>query len=130
MPPVSGLPFPDEHTWVRADTAGVGTVGITAFGQEQLGEIVFVALPPVGRRLEKGEEAAVLESVKAAVTFGSPLSGTVIEVNGSLESEPREVNEDPTGKGWLFKLRLDEPTELETLMDKETCARTGPGKGG
>ena len=130
MPSVSALRFSDEHGWVRADAAGIGAVGITPFVEEQLGEIVFVALPPVGRRLGKGEEAAVLESVKAAVAFRSPLSGTVIEVNGSLESEPRKVNEDPTGKGWLFRLRLDEPGELETLMDEETYAKRTAGKGG
>lgn len=130
MPSVSALRFSDEQGWVRADTDGVGAVGMTPFGQEQLGEIVLVALPPVGRHLKKGDEAAVLESVKAAITFGSPLSGTVIEVNGSLESEPRKVNEDPMGMGWLFKLRLDEPRDLETLMDEETYARRRPGKSG
>ena len=130
MPSLSSLRFSDEHGWVRADPDGAGAVGITPFGQEQLGEIVFVALPPAGRHLNKGDEAAVLESVKAAIAFRSPLSGTVIEVNGPLESEPRKVNEDPTGEGWLFRLRLDEPGELEELMDEETYEKRTAGKGG
>lgn len=125
---MSALRFSDDHEWVRMERAQVGAVGITHFAQEQLGEIVFVALPQIGRKVKKDEEAAVIESVKAAAGFKSPLSGTVVEVNGSLASEPRKVNEDPTGEGWFFRLRLDDPEELNTLMDEATYRRrTGAG---
>ena len=118
--------FSDDHGWVRKESVGACTVGITRLGQEQFGEIVFVALPQIGRKVKKDEEAAVIESVKAATGFKSPLSGTVIEVNGSLAGEPRKVNDDPTGEGWLFRLRLEHPEELDMLMDEATYStRTG-----
>ena len=120
------LRFSEDHEWVRMESAQEGTVGITTFAEKQLGEIVFVALPEIGRNLKKDEEAAVIESVKAAAGFRSPLSGTVTDINGSLASEPRKVNEDPTGEGWLFRLRLADPGELDMLMDEATYrTRTG-----
>lgn len=122
------LRFSDDHEWVRVEMAQVAAVGITQYAQEQLGEIVSVVLPQIGRYVKKDEEAAVIESVKAAAGFKSPLSGTVIEVNGSLASEPRKLNEDPTGEGWLFRLYVDEPEELDMLMDELTYRkRTGTG---
>ena len=111
------------------ESAGEAVVGLTSVAGEQLGEIVHVALPPVGRKLRKDDEAAVLESVKAAAEFRSPLSGTVTGVNGALAAEPRRVSDDPTGSGWLFTLRLDEPEELHMLMDEATYRRS-TGKGG
>lgn len=123
---MSALRFSDDHEWVRTEVARVAAVGITHFAQEQLGEIVSVVLPQLGRYVKKDEEAAMIESVNAAAGFKSPLSGTVIEVNGSLASEPRKVNEDPTGEGWLFRLYLDDLEELDMLMDEATYRkRTG-----
>ena len=110
----------DDHEWIRMDADGSGTVGITQYAQEQLGDIVFVELPEVGRRLRKGEDAAVIESVKAAAECKAPVSGTVIEVNGLLTGEPGKVNQDPAGAGWFFKLKPDDPKELNGLMDEAT----------
>ena len=126
---LSALRFSDEHQWVRMESAEEGTVGITIFAEKQLGEIVFVALPQIGRKLKKDEEAVVIESVKAAVGFKSPLSGTVIDINGSLASEPRKVNEDPTGEAWLFKLLLDDAKELDMLMDEATYRMRAGARG-
>jgi glycine cleavage system H protein len=108
----------EEHEWIRMDSADTGTVGITHFAQEQLGDIVFVELPEVGRRVEKGEDAAVIESVKAAAECKAPVSGTVVEVNEALADEPGRVNRDPTGAGWFFKLKLDDPKQLDALLDE------------
>ena len=116
----------EDHEWVRLDSPGIGTVGITHFAQEQLGDIVFVELPEVGRRLAKGEDAAVIESVKAAAECKTPVSGTVTEVNTALADEPAKVNQDPTGAGWFFKLKLDDVKELDALMDEAVYqAKTG-----
>ena len=110
----------DDHEWIRLDSDGTGTVGITHYAQEQLGDIVFVELPEVGRKLKRGEDAAVIESVKAAAECKAPVSGTVTEVNTALADEPGKVNQDPTGAGWFFKLKPDDPAELESLMDETT----------
>ncbi|TAN54927.1 MAG: glycine cleavage system protein GcvH [Betaproteobacteria bacterium] len=112
------LRMTEDHEWIRIDAAGVGTVGITQFAQEQLGDIVFVELPAVGRQLAQGEDAAVIESVKAAAECKSPVSGTVAEVNGALAEEPGKVNQDPTGAGWFFKIRLEDPKQLDALLDE------------
>lgn len=112
------LRMTEDHEWIRIDAAGIGTVGITQFAQEQLGDIVFVELPAVGRQLAQGEDAAVIESVKAAAECKSPVSGTVTEVNGALAEEPGQINQDPTGAGWFFKLRLEDPKQLEMLLDE------------
>ena len=126
---MAALRFSDDHGWVRMESAGVGAVGITHFAQQQLGEIVSIALPQIGCNVKKGEEAAVIESVKAAAGFRSPVSGTVTEVNGSLAAEPRRVNEDPTGEGWFCRLRLDDPGELDTLMDEATYMERSGARG-
>jgi glycine cleavage system H protein len=107
-----------EHEWVRTDGAGTATVGITAFAQEQLGDVVFVELPEVGRQVKQGDDVAVVESVKAAADCKAPASGTVVEVNALLADEPGKVNEDPQGQGWFFKLKLSRPEELGSLMDE------------
>jgi glycine cleavage system H protein len=104
-----------DHEWIRleGDTA---TVGISDYAQEQLGDVVFVELPEVGKLLAKGAEAAVVESVKAASEIFAPVGGEVIEVNGALADEPGTVNADPEGEGWFLKLRVTNPTEVEALM--------------
>jgi len=108
--------FTKEHEWVsvEGDTA---TVGISNHAQEQLGDIVFAEVPEAGRKLSKGQEAAVVESVKAASDVYAPVSGEVIEGNQALADDPALVNSDPEGRGWFFKLKLDNPGELDGLMD-------------
>jgi len=108
----------EDHEWIRMDAPDSGTVGITHFAQEQLGDIVFVELPEVGRKLARGEDAAVIESVKAAVECKAPVSGTVTEINSALADEPGKVNQDPTGAGWIFKLKLDDLKQLDALLDE------------
>ncbi|WP_341632779.1 glycine cleavage system protein GcvH [Sphingomonas agri] len=109
--------FTKEHEWIRVeeDTA---TVGISSHAQEQLGDIVFAEVPDAGRRLAKGQEAAVVESVKAASDVYAPVSGEVIEGNQAVVDDPALVNSDPEGQGWFFKLKLDNPSELGGLMDE------------
>ena len=113
--------YSDSHEWVSAD-GDVATVGITDYAQGQLGDIVFVEVPEEGRQLGKGDEAAVVESVKAASDVYSPASGTVIEGNPALADNPALVNEDPEGEGWFFKLTLGDPGELDALMDEAKYA--------
>lgn len=108
--------FTEEHEWI--DVAGsIGTLGITDYAQAQLGDVVFVEVPTVGRKVKKGEETAVVESVKAASEVYSPVSGTVVAANDPLADSPNTVNEDPEGAGWFCKIELADPAELETLMD-------------
>ena len=109
------------------DSGDSGTVGITHHAQEQLGDIVFVELPEIGRKLKKGEDAAVIESVKAAAECKAPVSGTVTGVNTALADEPGKVNQDPTGAGWFFRLKLDDPKEFDRLID-EPAYRAKLGK--
>ncbi len=108
--------YSEDHEYIRVDGT-TGTVGITSYAQDQLGDIVFVELPTPGRKLEKGDEAAVVESVKAASEIYSPVSGTVTEVNLALQAEPGLINTAPDAAGWIFKLTLDDPAELDALMD-------------
>jgi glycine cleavage system H protein len=110
--------YTKEHEWVRVE-GDSGTVGITDFAQGQLGDIVFVEVPEAGRLVDKGGDAAVVESVKAASDVYAPVSGEVIEGNGALADEPSLVNSDPEGEGWFFKLRLSDPSQLEGLMDAD-----------
>ncbi len=110
--------YTDDHEWARED-AGVVTVGITDYAQAQLGEIVFVELPEIDRTVEQGEEAAVVESVKAAGEVKSPVSGVVVEINEILDNAPETVNDDPLGEGWFFKLQVADNSELDALMDEE-----------
>ena len=111
------LYFTKEHEWVRVD-GDTATVGISDHAQEQLGDIVFAEVPETGKRLSKGQEAAVVESVKAASDVYSPVSGEVVEGNSKVADDPSIVNSDPEGEGWFFKLKLDDSTELEGLMDE------------
>lgn len=110
------LYFTKDHEWisVEGDTA---TVGITDYAQAQLGDVVFVEVPPAGTQVAKGKEAAVVESVKAASDVYAPVSGEVTEGNGALEADPALVNSSPEGEGWFFKLKLMDAAELDGLMD-------------
>ncbi len=112
------LYFTKEHEWisVEGDTA---TVGITDFAQAQLGDVVFVEVPAAGTQVEKGNEAAVVESVKAASDVYAPVSGEVVEGNSALEGDPSLVNSAPESDGWFFKLRLSDLSELDGLMDRD-----------
>ena len=111
------LKFTKDHEWLRVD-GDVATVGITQYAQEQLGDLVFVELPAVGRQLATGAAAAVVESVKAASDVYAPVSGEVTQVNESAVSEPGLVNSDPMGNGWLFKMRVGNAAELSALLDE------------
>lgn len=109
--------FTKDHEWVRVD-GDIGTIGITNYAQEQLGDIVFVELPDIGKTLEQGDEAATVESVKAASEVYSPAGGEVTEVNDALTENPALVNEQPLGDGWFYRLRVSNPGDLDGLMDE------------
>lgn len=113
--------YTEDHEWVRAED-DLMVVGITDYAQEQLGEIVFVEPPDIDRELSKGEEAAVIESVKAAGEVKTPLSGVVVAINESLEDAPEKVNQDPAGEGWIFKIRPTDSGEMASLMDEAAYA--------
>jgi glycine cleavage system H protein len=113
--------FTPDHEYIRVE-GSTGIVGITPYAQEQLGDIVFVELPEVGKVLRKGDEAAVVESVKAASEIYAPVSGTVAEVNNVLTSEPGLVNSDPENGGWMFKIAIENAAELDTLLDADGYA--------
>jgi len=114
---MSNLRYTEEHEWVRleGDTA---VVGISQYAQEQLGDVVYVELPEVGRKVEKGKEMAVVESVKAASEVYAPVSGEVVAANAALTAEPAKVNADPMGEGWFVKLKIANQGELDKLMDE------------
>ena len=120
--------YSDEHEWVRVEN-GNATIGITDYAQEQLGDVVYVELPEVGTTLAKGDQAAVVESVKAASEVYAAVSGEVLEVNEVLTDEPGKVNEDPQGAAWFIKMKLSDPSEIDALMDeaayKEFVAQQG-----
>jgi glycine cleavage system H protein len=109
--------FTEDHEWIDVD-GEVGTVGITDYAQGQLGDIVFVEVPGEGKALSKGDEAATVESVKAASDVYAPVSGSVVEGNEALADEPGLVNTDPEGEGWFFRLTLSDTSELDGLMDE------------
>ena len=115
---MSDLYFTEQHEWVRVD-GDTATIGITDYAQSQLGDVVYVELPPVGKRVKQFEEAAVVESVKAASEVYAPVSGEVVEVNGALEGEPATVNADAGGAGWFLKLHIVDKAELKKLMTKD-----------
>ncbi len=109
--------YSKDHEWIIVE-GGIATIGITNHAQEQLGDVVFVELPAVGKMVIKDEEAAVVESVKAASEVFAPVSGEVVAVNRELEGDPALVNRSPEGGAWFMKIKLSDPKELETLMDK------------
>jgi glycine cleavage system H protein len=113
------LKFTKDHEWLKID-GNVATVGITTYAAEQLGDLVFVQLPDVGATLDQGQEAAVVESVKAASDVYSPLAGEVVEVNEAIVKDPSIVNADPENAGWFFKLKLADLKSLDGLMDEAT----------
>ena len=125
---MSGLRYSKDHEWVRVE-GDVGTVGISDYAQEQLGDVVYVELPEVGTTVAQNDEAAVVESVKAASEVYAPVSGEVVEVNKALEDDPALVNGDPTGEGWFLKLRISAPGELDALMDEGAYAEYVSGLG-
>jgi glycine cleavage system H protein len=110
--------YSKDHEWVKAE-GDTATLGITRYAAEQLGDVVYVELPEVGRRVKKGESAAVVESVKAASDVYTPVSGEVIETNGALEDTPQTVNEAPEAAGWFLKLKIADKSELDALLDEE-----------
>ena len=113
--------FSEDHEWIEVD-GDTGTVGITDYAQEQLGDVVFVELPEIGRTVIKGDDMAVVESVKAASEVYAPVGGEVVAVNETLEDNPAAVNEDAEGEGWFVRLKLADAAELEDLMDAAAYA--------
>lgn len=113
------LRYASTHEWVRPEGDGIFTVGITEHAQDLLGDMVFVDLPDVGDQVSTGDDVAVAESVKAASDVYAPISGEIVEVNEGLEDSPELVNSDPYGDGWLFKIKADDPEEVEGLLDAE-----------
>ena len=113
--------FSNEHEWIRVE-GDVGTIGITNYAQEQLGDVVFVDVPQVGRKVAKGESVAVVESVKAASDIYAPVSGEIVEGNKELSDSPGDVNAEPMGKGWFFKIKLSNKADLDGLMDEAAYA--------
>lgn len=113
------LRYTKTHEWVRLDKGGVATIGITDFAQEQLGDLTYVELPSVGDNVEAQSEVAVVESVKAAADIYAPVAGTIVEVNKKLEDQPELINSDPFGDGWIYKLRPDDPSEIDMLLDAD-----------
>jgi glycine cleavage system H protein len=118
----SELKYTQSHEWVRIDDDRVVTIGITDHAQELLGDLVFVELPEVGTELGAGSECAVVESVKAASDVYSPVTGEVIEVNEALADAPETINQEAYEGGWIFRLRLADPSELDKLMDADGYA--------
>lgn len=114
---MSDLKYSKEHEWVRLE-GDVATVGVSQFAQEQLGDVVFVELPDIGKAVEQNGDAAVVESVKAASEVYAPVSGEVIEVNAELEDDPELVNRAPTGEGWFMKIKISDPSQLDDMMDE------------
>ena len=118
---MSKIYYSKDHEWIRVE-GSAGTVGISAYAQEQLGDVVFVELPEVGKTLAQGGEAAVVESVKAASEVYSPASGTVTAVNDALVADPALVNRDPMGEGWFLKMTIADTGQLAALMDEAAYA--------
>lgn len=114
---MADIRYTKDHEYIRLD-GDVATVGITDHAQEQLGDIVFVELPAIGKQVEQGAEAAVVESVKAASELYAPVSGEVVQVNSALEGEPAKVNADPLGDGWFLKLKIKDRSQFDALMNE------------
>jgi len=117
----STVRYTDQHEWITVE-GDVATVGVTEYAQKQLGDVVFVELPEEGKSFAMGDQAAVVESVKAAAEVYAPITGDVIEVNEDLANKPELVNEDATGDGWFFKMSIDDESELDSLMDEKEYA--------
>ena len=115
---MADLRYSEDHEWVRVE-GEIAVIGISDYAQEQLGDVVFVELPEIGRAVAQGDEAAVVESVKAASEVYAPVSGEVVEVNEPLADDPGLVNREPTGGGWFVKVRMSDPAEVEALLDED-----------
>lgn len=111
------MKFTETHEWIEVQN-GIGTVGVTDYAQKELGDIVYVELPEVGKSVKAGEEAAVLESTKAAADIYSPVSGEIVAVNTLLGEASEKINESPEKEGWIFKIKLTDPDELKSLMER------------
>jgi glycine cleavage system H protein len=118
------LKYTESHEWVADNGDGTVTVGITAVAAEQLGDLVYVELPQVGARVERGANCAVVESTKAAAEVYAPLTGEVVAANADLAATPGQVNESPYGKGWLFKLKLADRAELDRLLARDAYKKS------
>jgi glycine cleavage system H protein len=121
--PPEDLKYTATHQWVRAEADGTVMVGITDYAQEQLGDVVFVQQPEIGRKVKRGEDCAVVESVKAASDIPAPLSGAIVEINRALKDAPEKVNQDPYG-AWLFRIRLSDAAELAGLLESSAYSKT------
>ncbi|MCG8561298.1 MAG: glycine cleavage system protein GcvH [Hyphomicrobiales bacterium] len=119
---MADVKYTEDHEYIRLD-GDVAEVGITTYAQEQLGDVVYVELPETGKALSKGDEAAVIESVKAAAELYAPVDGEVVETNGALEENPALVNEDPEGAAWFIKIKVSDASALEGLMDADAYAK-------
>lgn len=108
--------FDESHEWVRRESDDTVTVGISDYAQDQLGDVVFVELPEAGSAVSKGDQVAVIESVKTASDIFTPVSGTIVEVNGSLETAPEQINESPYQGGWIFRVKISDASELDSLL--------------
>ena len=115
---MSDIQYSEDHEWITLD-GDVGTIGISDYAQEALGDVVFVELPEVGASLDKGAEVGVIESVKAASEIYTPVSGEIVAVNDTVDGDPSLVNTDPLGEGWLFKIKLSNPDELSGLSNQD-----------
>lgn len=118
---MSDLRYTDDHEWIRLE-GEVATVGVSNYAQEQLGDVVYVDLPDVGKSISKGSEAAVVESVKAASEVYAPVSGEIVEVNETLGDDPAQINRDAEGSGWFVKIKVSDPGELDGLMNADEYA--------
>ena len=125
---MSNVKFTEDHEWIRIE-GDTGTIGITDYAQEQLGDVVYVELPDVGRKVEKGKDMAVVESVKAASEVYAPVSGSVTAINEKLTAEPATVNSAAMGDGWFVKIKLSNPSELDKLMDEVAYKKYVEGLG-
>lgn len=118
---MSDLRYTDDHEWIRLE-GEVATVGVSNYAQEQLGDVVYVDLPDVGKSISKGSEAAVVESVKAASEVYAPVSGEIVEVNETLGDDPAQINRDAEGSGWFVKIKVSDPGELDGFMNADEYA--------
>jgi len=110
--------FTDTHEWIEV-SGNIGTVGVTAHAQKELGEVVYISLPEVGKDVQSGQEVVILESTKAAADIYTPVSGTIVEVNEKVKETPDLLNQYPEDKGWIYKVSISRPEELQTLMSRE-----------
>jgi glycine cleavage system H protein len=115
---MSAIRYTKDHEWIRQE-GDIVVIGITDYAQSQLGDVVYVELPELGRKVDQGKEAAVVESAKAASEVYAPISGEVVEVNDAIVADPAKVNVDAMGEGWFIKIRLADPQQLDALMDEQ-----------